>query len=222
MFRFATYGKLGTHILFLVGKNGTEHQLKVGSIAELNFYFIQKQALGFYFRFSDKYHPLAYAFFCELSNVSDFWSRFCPVKVLFQLAHNHLLKVNIFPDAIIKSKTLGNFLRFAARRSGCLGGHLFTPHSLRIGGHTFFSIKNMDPDFLHFLGRRAINRSCQLYYRANAFDNIARLHMFFRSISSLHILEKAGPSVFWELSMKVTRCYTKLISNLGLHSGIRE
>ena len=58
----------------------------------------------------------------------------------------------------------------------------FTPHSLKIEGHTFYSIKNIDPDFVNFLGRRAISRACQLYYRANAYDNLVRLNMFFRSI----------------------------------------
>ena len=48
----------------------------------------------------------------------------------------------------------------------------------------------MDIDFLHFLGRRAISRVCQLYYRANAYDNINRLSMFFSSISDQHILNR--------------------------------
>ena len=83
---------------------------------------------------------------------------------------------------------MNDYLRFIARNAGSLDRHKFTPHSLRIGGHTFYAIKNMDADFLHFLGRRAISRVCQLYYRANAYDNVIRLNMFLRSISGQHIL----------------------------------
>ena len=63
----------------------------------------------------------------------------------------------------------------------------FTPHSLRIGGHTFYSIQNMHGDFVQFLGRRSINRASQLYYRACAADNISRLRLFFSDISELRI-----------------------------------
>ena len=82
-------------------------------------------------------------------------------------------------------------MHFLAPNPGLEIGSKFTPHSLRIGGHTFFSIKNMDPDFLHFLGHRSISRICQLYYRANAYDNLKRLHMFFLSIRNQHILTRS-------------------------------
>ena len=61
----------------------------------------------------------------------------------------------------------------------------FTPHSLRIGGHTFFAVHNMHEDFIQFLGRRTITRASQLYYRARAIDNIIRLQIFFGRLSSL-------------------------------------
>ena len=189
MFRFSTYEKLGIHNLIIVGKNGTEHRLKTGSIEELSTHFVEKAALGFYVHFPDKYHPLGYAFFCKLTNISAFWSDFCPVKILMQLCPNGLLHRNIFPKQTVNSAILSNYLRHIGRRSLVSSGK-FTPHSLRIGGHTFYSIKNMDADFVHFLGRRAISRACQLYYRANAFDNIVRLNMFFSSISSHHILQR--------------------------------
>ena len=189
MFRFSTYKKLGINNLRIVGQNGTEHCITSGSLTELSHHFCQKRAHGFYFTFSSKYHPIAFAFFSKLSAISNFWSRFCPVKILFLLARNRLLTDNIFPKSIVKAETLRNFLRFIARQSTPLGRHKFTPHSLRIGGHTFYSLKNMDSDFVHFLARRAICKASQLYYRANAYDNIIRLDMFFRSIRSHHILQ---------------------------------
>ena len=189
MFRFSTYAKLGIQNLFIVDKIGMEHRIKTGSTAELTYYFVEKKALGFYFHFPAKYHPIGYAFFCRLSNISKFWSKFCPVEILIHLSRWGLVANSIFPSHSLKSKTLSNYLRYIARRS-LLSNNNFTPHSLRIGGHTFYSIKNMDPDFVHFLGRRAISRACQLYYRANAYDNLVRLNMFFRSIGSQHILQR--------------------------------
>ena len=107
-----------------------------------------------------------------------------------QLASNGLLCTKIFPSRIISSSVLSEYLKILAPLKR-LGQHSrFTPNSLRTGGHTFYSIKNMNDDFLHFLGRRAISRVCQLYYRANAYDNIERLNLFFLSISRHHILSR--------------------------------
>ena len=68
MFRFSTYAKLGIHNLVVVGVNGREHHIKTGTTAELTHYFVEKKALGFYFQFPAKYHPIGYAFFCKLSD----------------------------------------------------------------------------------------------------------------------------------------------------------
>ena len=189
MFRFSTYEKLGINNLVVVGKKGSESRIKTGSLSEIIFYFVEKAALGFYFHFPDKYHQSAFAFFPRLTDISDFWAKFCPVENLIHLARAGLLTQEIFPKNSFKSELLSNYLRFIAGRA-TLSNRRFTPHSLRIGGHTFYSIKNMDPDFVHFLGRRAISRACQLYYRANAYDNVVRLNMFFRSIRFQHILQK--------------------------------
>ena len=189
MFRFSTYDKLGISNLIIVGRNGREYGVLSGSFEEISFYFNQANAIGFYFTFSAKYHPVAHAFFCKLSVISTPLSRYCPVKILLQLARRKLLTNNIFPKRLISTPVLSDYLRFIARNSKSLGSRKFTPHSLRIGGHTFFTMKNMNADFVHFLGRRAISRVCQLYYRASAYDNIIRLYIFFRSVASQHILQ---------------------------------
>ena len=64
-----------------------------------------------------------------------------------------------------------------------------TPHSLRIGGHTFYSIQNMHGDFVQFLGRSSINRASQLYYGASAADDICYLRFSFSDISELRIFD---------------------------------
>ena len=165
-----------------------DYKLISGTLRELDHYFYLCGAIGFYFWFPDKYHPIAHAFYCRLDGISRFWSSFCPVRALLDLTAAGRLTQTLFPAKIITSKNLGHYLIFVARVKNLVPGSKFTPHSLRIGGHTFLSIKNMDADFLHFLGRRAISRACQLYYRANAYDNIVRLNMFFKKIRCQHIL----------------------------------
>ena len=77
---------------------------------------------------------------------------------------------------------LGTYMRYIARSR-----KKFTP-LLRIGGNTFYSVQNMHENSVQFLGRRAIARSSQLYYRANATGNISRLRIFFEGISDIPIL----------------------------------
>ena len=159
MFRYATYAKLGSHNLIVVGKNGEEFRIITGSYVELVYHFETCSAVGFYFEFPAKYHPIAYSFFCRLSDISDFWSAYCPVKILLELAKHRSLSRTIFPPKILSRPTLNSYLQYYSRNRRPLLRSKFTPHSLRIGGHTFYSIKNLDPDFVHFLGRRAISRA---------------------------------------------------------------
>ena len=165
-------------------------ELSGHSIPDIRELFRERKAIGFYFQFADKYHPVAHAFFCKLSNVSDFWARFCPLRALCQIANSGLLGDVILPQSKVSSSSLSDYLRSMSHKRPALGGSKYMPHSLRIGGHTFYSIKNMDSDFVHFLGSRAISKACQLYYRACADDNIVRLRMFFWSIRDQYNLER--------------------------------
>ena len=83
----------------------------------------------------------------------------------------------------MSSKALGSYMSYLAQST-----RIFTPHSLRIGGHTFFSVQNMHEDFVQFLGRRTINKTSQLYYRARAADNVLRLSLFFQRLTSESIV----------------------------------
>ena len=181
MFRYATYAKLGSHNLFVVNKNGEESPIISGSYAELVYHFEECSAVGFNFQFPAKYHPIAHSFIA--------WSVYCPVKILLELAKQRSLSRTIFPPNMLTRPLLNSYWQYCSRNPQPLLRSKFTPHSLPIGDHTFYSIKNMDSDFVHFLGRRAISRACQLYYRANAYDNVIRLSMFFRSIRHQHILQ---------------------------------
>ena len=68
MFRYGSYNKLGIKNLFVVGQDGREFPIRLGSYEELSYYFKKQNAISFYFTFSSKYHPIAHAFFCKLSS----------------------------------------------------------------------------------------------------------------------------------------------------------
>ena len=176
MFRFSSFAKISAASIVLVTANGRELRLSTGSYAELYSMANKYHIRGFYFTFSAKFHAHARAYFCALGALPTPWSVFCPVQILFKLAHSRLLSNSpIFPRAILSARALGLYMSYVSNSSKS-----FSPHSLRIGGHTFYSVHNMHEDFIHFLGRRQISRSSQLYYRARATDNIERLSRFFK------------------------------------------
>ena len=72
MFRFSTYSKLGIQNLVLVASNGEELHISGVSKSQMGAYFQSNDMIGFYFQFAAKYHPVAHAFFCSLSDISKF------------------------------------------------------------------------------------------------------------------------------------------------------
>ena len=169
MFRFSTFGKLTAQCIVLIDVLGREFDF-----SEACPLLYSSKLAGFYFKFASKCHPRGRAYFCLLSDLNQPWSALCPVSVLRLLGSNRLLRAGqIFQPTRVSSRTLGAYMSFLA-----CSRNRFTPHSLRIGGHTFFSIQNMHEDFVQFLGPRAVTKTSQLYYRARAADNILRLRIF--------------------------------------------
>ena len=179
MFRFSSFAKLSATSIVLVTTEGRELNISTGTYAELSAIARMFNVCGFYFHFSSKFHTHARAYFCALEELAPPSSVFCPVKLLFDMARSNLLSgKSIFPHTELNSHALALYMRYVSNSAA-----LFTPHSLRIGGHTFYSVHNMHEDFIHFLGRRQISRASQLYYRARATDNVCRLSRFFSNTS---------------------------------------
>ena len=53
------------------------------------------------------------------------------------------------------------------------------PHSLRIGGHTYYTVYGLDAGFRDYLARRKVNKATQTYYRASPYLTIYKLRQFF-------------------------------------------
>ena len=179
MFRFHTYAKLTTTNVVVVGQDGGETNLTSGSATEVRDHFDTKKAIGFYFKFDDKFHPNSRAYYCRLADLKEPWQALCPVRVLTDLACNGMLGEKFFPKNTITAKALTIYLKSLTNIQG-----RFTPHSLRIGGHTFYSVRNMPGEFVSFLGRRRVSKASELYYRAQPRDNILRLRNFFKRMDS--------------------------------------
>ena len=54
------------------------------------------------------------------------------------------------------------------------------PHSLRIGGHTYYTVFGLDTGFRDYLARRKVKESVQTYYRASPHLTIYKLRQFFK------------------------------------------
>jgi len=184
MLRFSSFAKLTIPHIILVDRSGRETTLT----REYASLLYSNRLAGFYFAFSSKCHSNARACYCSLKNFQAPWTTLCPVTVLQHLGINGLLFSGpLFPKSTMSSQVLGSYMTFLAQTS-----RIFTPHSLRIGGHTFFSVQNMHEDFVQFLGRRSINKTSQLYYRTRAADNILQLSLFFQRLTSEPVVNGRG------------------------------
>ena len=55
------------------------------------------------------------------------------------------------------------------------------PHSLQIGGHTYYTVYGLDTDFRVYLARRKV-KSTMTYYWASPYLTIYKLSYFFKRI----------------------------------------
>ena len=53
------------------------------------------------------------------------------------------------------------------------------PQSLRIGGHTYYTVYSLGSDFRDFLARRKVKGATLTYYRASPALNLYKLREFF-------------------------------------------
>ena len=127
------------------------------------------------------------------------------------MAKNDLLAgQTFFPQKVLSSKALCSYLTIFSKTKE----DRLTPQSLRIGGHTFYSIKNMHSDFTHFLARRKISKASQLYYRARMVDNISRLTIFFKYIVTGPVLEALSKNLTCAPPPKIVPLWSKFVGSV--------
>ena len=133
-------------------------------------------------RLKYKFSPPQAAYFPRICDIDPSFAPFCPLLLLTQMfARGHLIHHNrpIFPITFTP-RTLCPYIMFL---SG--GGHLsvdlalIKTHSLRIGGHTYFTAMGMAPDLTDYLGRRKVNRCSLRYFRSSPSLTLTAIRRFF-------------------------------------------
>ena len=173
MLRFHSYQKFCLENLTLLLKGGKEvTPLVVGQKIVLNL-LSSKSVVGFYFTFDDKFHPGARAYYCMVSDLHRNLRRVCPLRqlqIILQISHND----SFFPKSEITRVVLTKNMEAIA----CIKKNI-KPHSLRIGGHTYYTVYGLDAGFRDFVARRKVNKATQTYYRASPYLTIYKLRQFF-------------------------------------------
>ena len=186
MLRFGAFCQFSPKALTLVLKCGRERAFTSLNLA--NPTLGPKRLLGILFTFTPKYtlaNGLGTAFFCHICDVSPSNASHCPVCVLSRLVTGGLLRAPsrpLFDPLIFSPGALTSYLGHLAGKPGIPPNNPYKPHSLRIGGHTFYTVHGMDPDLRDHLARRAITRCSLRYFRAAPASNLHALRAFYKRL----------------------------------------
>ena len=97
--------------------------------------------VGFYFTFEDKFHPGARAYFCKVGDLHRRLRPICPLRhllILLQMTQKDLF----FQQSELTRDVLTNTMK----NTVCIENNV-KPHSLRIGGHTYYTVYWLGPGF---------------------------------------------------------------------------
>ena len=176
MLRYGAFCQFSSNALTLVLKSGRE--LAYTSCRGNNRDLGPNVVLGVLFTFVPKYtlsNGLGTAFFAHICDVAPRWAHHCPVCVLSSLQAKGILRASsnrtLFHPSIFTPSALAAYLGHLAGKPGLPPDNPFKPHSLRIGGHTYYTVHGMNPDLRDHLARRAVTRSSLRYYRASPTNN---------------------------------------------------
>ena len=145
--------------------------------------------IGFYFRFRGKSTPIGdppqMAYCPKICNFDAQFQQFCPVALLsvmhgkgFFLRPRRKLMTNI----LTPKSLCAYIMSLAGRELTPVQSALIKTHSLRIGGHTYFTAMGMNPDLTNYLGRRKVKDSSLRYFRASARLTLTAYRNFFRTV----------------------------------------
>ena len=185
MLRYGAFCQLSPNALTLVFNDGRERAFCAGRPDQQD---LGPTAIcGVLFTFVPKYtlcSGLGTAFFSHICDIAPQWAPHCPVCALAALKAKGALRATssnpLFPPPIFSPHALSAYLGHLAGKVGLPPDNPFKPHSLRIGGHTYYTVHGMDPDLRDHLARRAITRSSLRYYRASPHSNLHAIRAFYK------------------------------------------
>ena len=191
MLRISSFANIRPAEIILVAASG--RLILLSSVCLVNTRSICRSNIGFIFRFRGKSTPIGgppqTAYFPKLTDIHPSFKPFCPLNVLGEMhARGYFLrpKRQIFPKPFTAKVLCPYLMRLAGGGRITVKLALLKSHSLRIGGHTYFTAMGMAPDLTDYLGRRKVPRSSLRYYRASPSLTLSAIRRFFRSVPPLH------------------------------------
>ena len=191
MLRFGAFCQLTPSSLTVILNDGDEWPLH--HMPSSLFTAFSTRLLGFRFTFTPKYTSsdgrVTSAYFCHICDIAPDWQAHCPVCAILLLRTKHLFRFPtrpIFDPKILTPTALSSYLALIAGRSRVKSSDVFKPHSLRIGGHTFYTMHGMSADLRDYLARRVISRCSMRYYRASPVCNLQALRDFYAALKPNH------------------------------------
>ena len=184
MLRFSAIANLTPQKILLVSPCGQEVPLsRVQPVAARS---LTHTFIGFYFRFRGKSTPvgapLQMAYFPKIYDIHPGFQPFCPLHCLSQLLGRGFFRhsTQTFSRDTLTPKSLCSYLvRLKGRGRPRIELALIKTHSLRIGGHTYFTAHGMNKDLTAYLGRRKIKESSYRYFRASPRLTLSAFRYFF-------------------------------------------
>ena len=187
MLRFDIILNLTPSQIVLVAPDGRE--VLLSWVPFITARSIPDKYIGFYFRFRGKSTPIGdppqMAYCPKIHDFDSQFTQFCPVRLLatvhdkgyFLRPHRKLMAGTLTP------KTLCAYIvSLAGRGLNRLQAALIKTHSLRIGGHTYFTAMGMNRDLTNYLGRRKVKDSSLRYFRASARLTLSAYRFFFQTV----------------------------------------
>ena len=163
MLRFGAFCQFTPNLLTAILHNGGElplSQIPSDLVTSLGSFIV-----GFMFTFSPKYTSsngrVTTAYFCHICDVAPTLAPHCPPCILLKMSRRGLLRFPfrpVFNPSFFSPSALTSYLQLFSGRRRDQSHDEFKPHSLRIGGHTFYTMHGMSADHWDFLARRVINR----------------------------------------------------------------
>ena len=145
--------------------------------------------IGFYFRFRGKSTPIGdppqVAYFPKIGDFDDQFKQFCPIELLGEMhARGFFLRPHrkFLRDSLTPKTLCAYIMSLAGRELSSVQLALIKTHSLRIGGHTYFTAMGMNRDLTNYLGRKKVKESSLRYFRASARLTLSAYRSIFLTV----------------------------------------
>ena len=187
MLRFEIMLNIKPSQIVLVAPCGRE--VLLSRVPFINAWSIPGKFIGFFFRFRGKSTPIGdppqIAYCPRICDLDTRFTQFCPITLISEMHQRgfYLHSDRKILHGMLTPKKLCAYVALLAGRGlSRVQLALIKTHSLRIGGHTYFTAMGMNRDLTCYLGRRKISHSSFRYFRASARLTLSAYRYFFQTV----------------------------------------